>query len=112
MVSAQQSDQLYVKVKRIEGQVNGGNWLNLTAASRDSIMAGAPWKVQQPEYEYGTSPVLIRIIDPTALQTYDYTLNPIFTPTKVHSPCLRWMAFQSGGFCDLQIFIFRNGASL
>ena len=42
----------------------------------------------------------------------DLISNPIFTPTKVHSPCLRWMAFQSGGFCDLQIFIFRNGASL
>ena len=44
-MSAQQSAQLYVKVKRVEGQGNGGNWLNLTAASCDSIMAGAPWKV-------------------------------------------------------------------
>lgn len=72
---AQQPGQLYVKVKRVEGQGNGGNWLNLTAASRDSIMAGAPWKVQQPEYEYGSSPVLVRIIDPSALQPYDYTLK-------------------------------------
>lgn len=72
---SQQDGQLYVKVKRVEGQGNGGNWLNLTATSRDSIMAGAPWKVQQPEYEYGTSPVLVRVIDPTALQTYDYTLK-------------------------------------
>ena len=75
VVSAQQSGQLYVKVKRVEGQGNGGNWLNLTSASRDSIMAGAPWKVQQPEYEYGTSPVLVRVIDPTALQAYDYLLK-------------------------------------
>lgn len=75
MVSAQQSGQFYVKVRRLEGQGNGGNWLNLTAASRDSIMAGAPWKVQQPEYECGTSPVLVRVIDPTALQTYDYVLK-------------------------------------
>ena len=75
VVFAQQSDQLYVKVKRLEGQGNGGNWLNLTAASRDSIMAGAPWKIQHPEYEYGTSPVLVRVIDPAALQTYHYTLK-------------------------------------
>ena len=75
MVSAQQSGQFYVKVKRVEGQGNGGNWLNLTAATRDNIMAGAPWKVQQPEYEYGTSPVLVRVIDPTALQTYEYFLK-------------------------------------
>ena len=45
VATAQQSGQLYVKVKRLEGQGNGGNWLNLTASSRDSIMAGAPWKV-------------------------------------------------------------------
>lgn len=79
MLNAQQSGQLYAKVKRLEGQGNGGNWLNLTAASRDSIMAGAPWKVQQPEYEYGTSPVLVRIIDPSSLQQFDYTLkiNPV-----------------------------------
>ncbi len=75
VATAQQSGQLYVKVKRLEGQGNGGNWLNLTASSRDSIMAGAPWKVRQPEYECGTSPVLVRVIDPTALQTYDYFLN-------------------------------------
>ena len=75
VATAQQSGQLYVKVKRLEGQGNGGNWLNLTAATRDSIMAGAPWKVQQPEYEYGTSPVLVRVIDPTVLQAYDYTLK-------------------------------------
>lgn len=76
---AQESGQLYVKVKRTEGQGNGGNWLNLTPATANSIMSGAPWRVQQPEYEYGTSPILVRVSDPTAVKNYDYTLkiNPI-----------------------------------
>jgi len=39
---AQEQSQLYAKVKRVEGQGNGGNWLNITAATRDNIMSGAP----------------------------------------------------------------------
>lgn len=78
-LSAQEQDQLYVKVKRTEGQGNGGNWLNLTAATTNNIMSGAPWRVQQPEYEYGTSPILVRVSNPTNIKNYDYTLkiNPV-----------------------------------
>lgn len=39
-------------------------------------------------------------------------IDPTFTPTKAHFPCSWGLAFQSGGRCDLQIFIFLNGASL
>ena len=39
-------------------------------------------------------------------------ISPTFTPAKAHFPCWRGLAFQSGGRCDLQIFIFLNGASL
>ena len=72
---AQESEHLYAKVKRTEGQGNGGTWLNLTEATRDSIMAGAPWKVQQPEYDFGTTPIKVRVSDPNALKNYDYVLK-------------------------------------
>ena len=76
---AQEQSQLYAKVKRVEGQGNGGNWLNITAATRDNIMSGAPWKVQTVEYEAGTAPILVRMYNPTDLKDYDYYLkiNPV-----------------------------------
>ena len=76
---AQESNHLYAKVKRLEGQGNGGVWLNLTEATRDNIMAGAPWKVQQPEYDNGTSPILVRVSNPADLKDYDYKL--VIAPT-------------------------------
>ena len=72
---AQENQHLYAKVKRLEGQGNGGTWLNLTQATRDNIMAGAPWKVQQPEYEPGTSPIVVKVTSPSSLQNYDYVLK-------------------------------------
>ena len=76
---AQESNTLYAKVKRLEGQGNGGNWLNMTAATRDNIMMGAPWKVQTVEYEAGAAPVLVRVYNPADLKDYDYYLkiNPV-----------------------------------
>lgn len=77
--TAQNSSNLYAKVKRLEGQGNGGNWLNMTEATRDSILAGAPWKVQTVEYEAGTTPVQVRVYNPVDLKDFDYRLkiNPV-----------------------------------
>ena len=77
--TAQNSSNLYAKVKRLEGQGNGGNWLNMTEATRDSIMSGAPWKVQTVEYEPGTTPVQVRVYNPVDLKDFDYRLkiNPV-----------------------------------
>ena len=72
---AQETNHLYPKVKRLEGQGNGGNWLELSESTRNSIMAGAPWKVQQPEYTWGTSPVVVRVTNPAELQPYEYRLG-------------------------------------
>ena len=74
---AQETNYLYPKVKRLEGQGNGGNWLELTESTRNNIMAGAPWKVQQPEYESGASPVSVRVTNPAELQPYEYRLGII-----------------------------------
>lgn len=75
-----QNANLCPTVSQIEGQGNGGNFLYLTLNTRDAIMAGAPWKVQNVEYLSGFSPVSVRVIDPTQLHPeYDYRLkiNPI-----------------------------------
>lgn len=72
---AQDNTPLYAKVKRLEGQGNGGNWLNITDNTRNRIMAGAPWKVQDVEYEAGTAPIIVRLFNPTHLQNYKYKLK-------------------------------------
>ena len=74
---AQEANYLYPKVKRLEGQGNGGNWLELTESTRNNIMAGAPWKVQQPEYEPGASPIIVRVTNPAERQPYEYQLGII-----------------------------------
>lgn len=75
VAQAQESLNMYAKVKRLEGQGNGGNWLNMTEATRNSIMSGAPWKVQDVEYEAGTTPVLVRVYNPVDLKDFDYRLK-------------------------------------
>ncbi|MBP5497347.1 MAG: T9SS type A sorting domain-containing protein [Bacteroidales bacterium] len=72
---AQEANNLYPKVKRLEGQGNGGNWLEITEQTRDNIMSGAPWKVQQVEYEHGASPVVVRVTNPSELKPYEYYLS-------------------------------------
>lgn len=74
-IMAQEAPQLYPKVTRIEGQGNGGNWLDLTQNTRNRIMAGAPWKTQNVEYENGAGPVKIRVYNPAELKDYDYRLK-------------------------------------
>ena len=99
---AQENHHLYAKVKRLEGQGNGGVWLNLTETTRDNIMAGAPWKVQQPEYDNGTSPILVRVSNPADLKSYDYRL--VIAPTantldnSLIDPSAHWTLtwFQNG----------------
>ena len=91
---AQEDQHLYAKVKRLEGQGNGGVWLNLTSTTMDNIMSGAPWKVQQPEYEPGTSPVLVKVTDPGSLQNYDYVLKIAPTASSLDNslvnPAAHW----------------------
>jgi hypothetical protein len=78
--TAQDNTPLYVKVKRLEGQGNGGNYLNITADTRDRIMAGAPWKVQDVEYEAGASPIIVRMYNPIHVRpncTYQLKITPL-----------------------------------
>ena len=61
---------------------------------------------------FSDHPVVDGSLEPYRLKGQCLVSDPTFTPAKAHFPCWRGLAFQSGGRCDLQIFIFLNGASL
>jgi len=52
------------KVKRIEGQGNGGNFLNLTESTISSILSSPDHKAVQLEYENLQGPIQVKVIDP------------------------------------------------
>jgi len=63
------------RITRIEGQGNGGNWLELTKESYNQIMSGPPWKVLHPTYKNGRGPVDIKVIDPFKVPQGEFTLK-------------------------------------
>lgn len=64
------------KVTQTEGQGNGGRFLYLSDETRNNIMAGAPWKVQDVKYHNGSSPIMVKVVDPLQIHTeYDYRLK-------------------------------------
>ena len=64
------------KVTQTEGQGNGGRFLFLSDETRNNIMAGAPWKVQDVKYHNGSSPIMVKVVDPLQIHTeYDYRLK-------------------------------------
>ncbi|MEA1874592.1 MAG: hypothetical protein U9N51_09230 [Bacteroidota bacterium] len=62
-------------VTQIEGLGNGNNVLELSDESIAEIMSGSPWKIKNPEYCGGNSPVNICIIDPLNVKAEDFTLG-------------------------------------
>ncbi len=69
------------KIKRIEGQGNGGYVLDLTQESIDQLMSktSAPYIIENPVYENNKGPVNIKVIDPLNVKSGNYTLK--FKPT-------------------------------
>jgi hypothetical protein len=62
-------------ITQIEGLGNGNNVLELSEESIAEIMSGSPWKIENPEYCAGNSPVNIRIIDPLNVKAEDFKLG-------------------------------------
>ena len=61
------------KVTRIEGQGNGGNYLELTQASIDEIVANGN-SVKEITYENGHGPVNIKVVDPLNVPNSVFTI--------------------------------------
>lgn len=60
-------------ITRIEGQGNGGNNLELTAASEAEIVANG--FTDYPTYKQGHGPIEVKVIDPLAVKTGTYTVR-------------------------------------
>ncbi len=71
------------KIKRIEGQGNGGLTLDLTQTSIDELMSktAPPYIIENPVYENNKGPINVKVIDPLNVKPGKYTLK--FNPTTL-----------------------------
>lgn len=68
------------KITRIEGQGNGGNFLDMTAASEDAIVANN--FLANIEYNNNAAPILVRVVDPLRITPSQFTFRFIDYKTK------------------------------
>ncbi|MBL0047623.1 MAG: T9SS C-terminal target domain-containing protein [Bacteroidetes bacterium] len=72
------------EVTRIEGQGNGGNYLELTEASENAIIGNPNFKTVT--YQAGAGPINVKVIDPLRIQPTSFTLKltPVaYTPEGI-----------------------------
>jgi len=72
------------KITRIQGQGNGGQFLELTKESIDNIMNSSSFKIQNPEYENNKGPINVKVIDPLGVKAGDFIVkfkNVIYNST-------------------------------
>ena len=70
-----------IKVTRVEGQGNGGLFLDMTDESREMVLANNVYNNVQ--YKGGQSPICVEVIDSTMLKPFDYIVK--FLPNNVSS---------------------------
>jgi len=63
------------KITRVEGQGNGGNYLELTQASVDAILSSPTGRVDQITYENGRGPIQIKVVDPLNVPNSTFGLS-------------------------------------
>lgn len=68
------------KVTRIEGQGNGGNFLNITQASEDAIVANN--FLANVEYENNAGPINVKVVDPLRVKPANFTFRFVSPKTK------------------------------
>ena len=74
------------EITRIEGQGNGGNYLDLIDESVNSLLSNPNFK--QITYKAGLGPIKIKVIDPLAVKAGSYTFKlvpPGYTPTAINT---------------------------
>jgi len=79
------------KLKRIEGQGNGGNILDLTAETVANILTSTNHFVENPVYENGAGPVAIKVIDPLNVPEND-NFRFVFNAAYVKTGANAWVA--------------------
>lgn len=73
-----------VKVKRIEGQGNGGIGLEMTSGSINEALSSTA-RSKYPVYENGRAPISIKVIDPLNVPNYNFRIY-LSDTTDVRSP--------------------------
>lgn len=61
------------EITQIEGEGNGGDFVELTQSTVDAILASG--SVEHPTYAVGAGPINVKVIDPLNLKGGDYTLG-------------------------------------
>ncbi len=79
------------KIKRIEGQGNGGMNLDLTQSSINELMSktAPPYIIENPIYENGSGPINVKVVDPLNVKAGNYTLKFI-TPDPLNHPDINY----------------------
>jgi len=60
---------------QIEGHGTGQNVVDITQATHDEIMSGAPWKATTLEYQPGRGPITVKVVDPMNVPADTYTVK-------------------------------------
>ena len=78
-------------VTRVEGQGNGGNAIEITAASEEAILNSFTGYIDDITYKGNKTPIGVRVVDPFALQDVDYELRmPSTNPANVFPAGATW----------------------
>ncbi len=64
-----------VKITRVEGQGNGGLELTMTQGSENAILNGIDYRSSEIEYEAGSGPIEITVVDPVSVVAGTYVLK-------------------------------------
>jgi len=67
------------QITRVEGRGNGGNLLQLTEETEDSILNSADHRLDEITYDYGMGPVKVKVIDPLSIPPKKYLLKIVDT---------------------------------
>jgi len=75
-------------IVQVEGHGTGLNVIDITKATHDNIMKGAPWKADVLEFAPGRGPINVKVVDPMSVVDDIYTLkfdsvNYFSSPTGV-----------------------------
>lgn len=62
-------------IEKIEGQGNGGNYIDLEEETINEIMSGAPWRAKLHKYKKNYGPVKIEVVDPLAVKSANFTMK-------------------------------------
>ena len=81
------------KIKRLEGQGNGGIFLIMTKESLNEAMTAPTYKTFNPVYENNAGPIDIKVIDPLNVKNADYTLKFDVLSNKIDTA--RWTLYNN-----------------